>query len=87
MKLENRGEHLLALEEVTHMMGGRPDAWLRVLAQAVEDYETEHFPVGAPARYLCSACDTTDYPVLNKAGDDIACAKCGAALVGEGVTT
>lgn len=84
MKIENRGEFYLAFRELERLMiHGHPVpdlAWQDKLAEAVEEYELVHFPIGRPDKVVCPSCHEAGEPVLNKAGDDIACAKCGAEL-------
>lgn len=84
MKLENHGEHLLALHELETLMEFASDPesgpWMKVMAQAIEDYELIHFPIGRPDKFLCPHCGAHEEPALNKAGDDVACAKCGKAF-------
>jgi hypothetical protein len=89
MKLENHGEHRLALAEYERIMDSAstllPDGrFIEVLVQAISDFEDEHYPIGKPEAFVCPNPDCRHHaaPVLNKAGDDIACAKCGGPLHG-----
>lgn len=80
MKIETRAEHRLALGEIERLIGvptTTAGAWLRVLSQAVEAYELEHFPIGRPEKWLCPFCGAYQPSVLNAAGDDVCCAQCG----------
>jgi hypothetical protein len=88
MKLENHGEHQVALRELERILEAddsalRRELWPELLAEAIENFEQEHYPLGKPEAFLCPSCGHHAAPVLNKAGDDIACAKCGGPLHGD----
>lgn len=91
MKIENHGEHLIALHELDRLMrsgdnGSRHKAegpWVELLSESIEEYEQEHFPLGCPDTFICPTCGYRGACVLNESGDDIACAKCGGKLVAQ----